>query len=214
MARNKINLEWYVLNDNGYTSDLKVEPFNIFNNSRVKEWVVEACEDFKKGKYSFNEFKQEIKSAFMNQFWARCQYEIQVTSWPELNQFIEESFEANQVFEPKWEVEKDVFHDPYGSGDVVVYYKNTLDTSDTWKEFKYGLRTIHGIKYQELNPNFDYTVRYVAARYRKNFTKIDVWDQIEPNLDTVCKYILDTYFPKGWEQYLDLYKENKKEGKK
>lgn len=78
--KRKAKLEWYVLNDTSCTGDVKIEPWNIFNNHYVNEKTLELCAKFKRDNLTFDEFKEEVRKTIMYEEWARCEYEILTTS--------------------------------------------------------------------------------------------------------------------------------------
>lgn len=58
----------------------KIYFFNIFDNSLVYESTVKACDDYWKGKYTYDEFVKELDKTIMWQEWSRIEYEIDVAS--------------------------------------------------------------------------------------------------------------------------------------
>lgn len=93
-----MKFEFYELNYN--CNAHKVEMFNVFRNSRVNEWTLQAVKKYvrnpKKYKYvkqykndylnreeialyGFDAFCAEIRSILMNQCWSRREYEISVS---------------------------------------------------------------------------------------------------------------------------------------
>lgn len=56
----------------------KVYFFNVFNNIRVYESTVELCDDYWKGKYTLEEFTDELDHIIKWQEWSRREYEISV----------------------------------------------------------------------------------------------------------------------------------------
>lgn len=78
----------------------KVEQYNIFDNSRVQEWTEKAVKKYLRAPskfwkyrrnyetneyeyiYGWDAFLEELRSIFMNQFWARCEYEFLILPWP------------------------------------------------------------------------------------------------------------------------------------
>lgn len=76
MVDKYINFEWYVLNGD-FNSD-EIKPFNIFNNWVLCDAVNKLCKDYKRKKMTFEEFTEELRSLIMWQEWSRCEYEILV----------------------------------------------------------------------------------------------------------------------------------------
>lgn len=69
-------LSWKVICENPNTQ--KIEYYDIFKS---KLWVGVARE--LKEKYPiFQEWSDKFRTKLMSQYWARCEYEIVVTSWP------------------------------------------------------------------------------------------------------------------------------------
>lgn len=84
MAKEDVNFEWYVLNEERgktpfdvypYTGG-KVKPFNIFRNYHVYKSTIELCEEFKETNMSLDDFTEKLRKNIMWQEWGRCEYEI------------------------------------------------------------------------------------------------------------------------------------------
>lgn len=69
-------LEWNVFHENWNAK--KIEKFNVFSHGTFKKEVLEALEKSK----SKEELSKTVQSAAMYYFWAKCEYEIMLTSWP------------------------------------------------------------------------------------------------------------------------------------
>lgn len=75
------DLQYYVLNEN-FNRNQCIEPYNIFNNYRVREETCNALDDYYAGRISFKEFKTRLENAVKYEEWSRCEYEIVVSPWP------------------------------------------------------------------------------------------------------------------------------------
>lgn len=82
-----------------------MKTFNViiydFNGKRfvpydIIPYFLEVYKERKKKLKTFDEFKQFIKKESLYQFWARCQYEIVLTDWPNMKHF------------SKWDVNKQI----------------------------------------------------------------------------------------------------------
>lgn len=69
-------LEWNVFRENWNAK--KIEKFNVFSHETFKKEVLEALEKSK----SKEELSKTVQSTAMYYFWAKCEYEIMLTSWP------------------------------------------------------------------------------------------------------------------------------------
>lgn len=69
-------LEWNVFRENWNTK--KIEKFNVFSHETFKKEVLEALEKSK----SKEELSKTVHLSAMYYFWAKCEYEIMLTSWP------------------------------------------------------------------------------------------------------------------------------------
>jgi len=58
-----------------FNSD-KIYSYNVFDNIQVYECTVKACDDYWKGKYTYEEFTKQLDKIIMWQEWGRCEYEI------------------------------------------------------------------------------------------------------------------------------------------
>ena len=76
MADKEYDFHFYALNYN--FNKKKIEFFNVFNNILVYEHAVKAVKDYWKGKYTLEEFINELDHIIMWQEWSRCEYEIAV----------------------------------------------------------------------------------------------------------------------------------------
>lgn len=76
MADKEYDFHFYALNYN--FNKKKIEFFNVFNNILVYEHTVKAVKDYWKGKYTLEEFINELDHIIMWQEWSRCEYEIAV----------------------------------------------------------------------------------------------------------------------------------------
>ena len=76
MENKKYDFHYYALNYN--FNERKIEFFNVFNNILVYEHTVKAVNDYWKGKYTLEEFINELDHIIMWQEWSRCEYEIAV----------------------------------------------------------------------------------------------------------------------------------------
>lgn len=95
--RERINLSQY--NIKGYPTNIKkelcwnifvedinsktIQVVNIFNNN----WVVtndfiNIYKEYKKNGMDFDTFSERVRRAIMHEYWARCEYETVITSWP------------------------------------------------------------------------------------------------------------------------------------
>lgn len=72
-----INLCWNVYRDN-WNAD-KIEVFNVFKHSSFNKDIQELL---KKKDISREEFEESVKRSAQYYFWAKCEYEIILTSWP------------------------------------------------------------------------------------------------------------------------------------
>lgn len=68
--RKKVNLEYYVLNEDFNTH--KIEPYNILGGTWISEYVYKNKKKFK----SHDELKELLRIEFMSKFWSRAEYEI------------------------------------------------------------------------------------------------------------------------------------------
>lgn len=76
MIDKEYDFHYYALNYN--FNERKIEFFNVFNNILVYEHTVKAVNDYWKGKYTLEEFINELDHIIMWQEWSRCEYEIAV----------------------------------------------------------------------------------------------------------------------------------------
>ena len=76
MIDKEYDFRFYALNYN--FNKKKIEFFNVFNNIIVYEYTVKAVKDYWKGKYTLEEFINELDHIIMWQEWSRCEYEIAV----------------------------------------------------------------------------------------------------------------------------------------
>lgn len=76
MTDKDYGFHFYALNYN--FNERKIEFFNVFNNILVYEHTVKAVNDYWKGKYTLEEFINELDHIIMWQEWSRCEYEIAV----------------------------------------------------------------------------------------------------------------------------------------
>lgn len=72
----KSALEWNVFRENWNAG--KIESFNVFSHDTFKKDVLEALETYK----DKEELSKAVKSIAMYYFWAKCEHEITITSWP------------------------------------------------------------------------------------------------------------------------------------
>lgn len=101
---NKIEdrLQFYVLNYD--FNNHKVVNYNIFNNIHVYESTLKLIKDYRKKKYSFEEFVEELIKIVQWQEWSRREYEISVGDAFEtdLNKF--EKWDCFKQFKPNAEM--------------------------------------------------------------------------------------------------------------
>ena len=76
MTDKEYDFHYYALNYN--FNGKKIEFYNIFNNIHVYDSTVKAVKDYWKGKYTLEEFINELDHIIMWQEWSRCEYEIAV----------------------------------------------------------------------------------------------------------------------------------------
>ena len=76
MTDKEYDFHYYALNYN--FNERKIEFFNVFDNILVYEHTVRAANDYWKGKYTLEEFINELDHIIMWQEWSRCEYEIAV----------------------------------------------------------------------------------------------------------------------------------------
>ena len=76
MADKEYDFHFYALNYN--FNGKKVEFYNVFNNIHVYDYTVKAVKDYWKGKYTLEEFINELDHIIMWQEWSRAEYEIMV----------------------------------------------------------------------------------------------------------------------------------------
>ena len=69
-------LEWNVFRENWNTKTIR--KFNIFSHEVFKKEILLALEKSK----SKEELSKMVQSIAMYYFWAKCEYEIMLTSWP------------------------------------------------------------------------------------------------------------------------------------
>lgn len=95
-------LKFYVLNYDFNTK--KVVQFNIFDNIHVYESTLNLIDQYNKGKYSFEEFVEELIKIVQWQEWSRREYEISVGDAFEtdINKF--EKVDCFQQFKPNAEM--------------------------------------------------------------------------------------------------------------
>jgi hypothetical protein len=74
----EVKFEFYVLNYD--INAKKVINYNVFRNIKVYEWTLKAVKRYYRNakKFTYEDLKGAIKTALMNQEWARCEYEIAV----------------------------------------------------------------------------------------------------------------------------------------
>lgn len=81
-------LHWFA-----YKSDFNrgiIESWDVFNNSRLKEDIVN---EFKKAS-TFEEFQDKLESEIMYNYWSKCEYEIILGFWPPRNDGKEEKIDV------------------------------------------------------------------------------------------------------------------------
>ena len=80
MSRKKkyedLELEYYVLNWDINAN--KVINFNIFENWLLEDAAIEAADKLLEDKFTFDEFKEDLRKSIMWQEWSRVEYEIYV----------------------------------------------------------------------------------------------------------------------------------------
>ena len=76
MTDKEYDFHFYALNYD--FNGMNVEFFNVFNNILVYDYTVKAVKDYWKGKYTLEEFTNELDHIIMWQEWSRCEYEIAV----------------------------------------------------------------------------------------------------------------------------------------
>lgn len=132
---NKPTLEWNVFHENWSAG--KIESFNVFSHGTFKKDVLEALETYE----DKEELSKAIKSIAMYYFWAKCEYEVIITSWPP---FITKE-EAKEL---KLSVEKceahskfpNVFNIELATSSKVDVYKQLLLNWDRFIDYLYDWR--------------------------------------------------------------------------
>ena len=74
----EVNFEFYILNYD--INARKVINYNVFRNINVYNWTLKAVKKYCRNakKFTYEDLKADIKTALMNQEWARCEYEFAV----------------------------------------------------------------------------------------------------------------------------------------
>lgn len=74
----KNKLEWYV-----YVEDInkrKIEPFNVFDSGRFYKCLLALKKEMKKDNVDFDYFSSQLDKDAKYCFWAKCEYEIYLSS--------------------------------------------------------------------------------------------------------------------------------------
>lgn len=79
MVNKKIEYDfhYYALNHD-FNRD-KIYFYNVFNNCKVYEYTIKLCNDYWKGKYTYDEFVKKLDGIIKWEEWSRCEYEIVVS---------------------------------------------------------------------------------------------------------------------------------------
>lgn len=72
-------MEWYVYRQDFNTR--KIEKFNVFNHGRFR-YDVQRLLDGEEVYVSGDTFSEKLRHLTMYFFWAKCEYEVVITSWP------------------------------------------------------------------------------------------------------------------------------------
>ena len=91
-------LKWYV-----YLEDVnkkKIIKYNVFNHYSFCEYLKNAVENIK----NKNEFSEKVKRLSMYYFWAKCEYEILITTWLERKDFKSEKIDVYDQLQLNWNV--------------------------------------------------------------------------------------------------------------
>ena len=93
------DMTWYVYvkNFNGK----RIEKFNIFNHAGFMNDVKDI---YKKYKNDFNKFEEEIQMSLRYCYWAKCEWEIILQSWPQCDDFHEEKIDVYDQVSLNWDV--------------------------------------------------------------------------------------------------------------
>lgn len=71
-------IKWNVLYEN--FNKKKIESYNIFQNTAFTKDCLKACKKYTNDR---EKFLEEVKRSLMYYFWAKCEWEIIVTGWPQ-----------------------------------------------------------------------------------------------------------------------------------
>ncbi len=69
-------LQWFVFMDN--RNSKTIEPFNVFRHRSFREDCVKAVKESE----NISEFKNRVCREIKYYFWAKCEFEIILSSWP------------------------------------------------------------------------------------------------------------------------------------
>ena len=69
-------MEWNVFNEDFNSREIGV--YNIFNHCRFAESVKKLLKE----KITKEEFAEKLRRELSYNFWAKCEYEVVITSWP------------------------------------------------------------------------------------------------------------------------------------
>ena len=72
------NLQWMVFRYD--FNSRQIEEFNIFDHGRFREEVCKLMDD---ASLTYPEFRGHIRSVLMYYFWAKCEWEVVVSGWPD-----------------------------------------------------------------------------------------------------------------------------------
>lgn len=90
-------VEWNV-----YLSDInkrEIIIFNVFNHYSFYENLKKIIKKYK----TIEDFSKELKSICVYFFWAKCEYEIILTCWPEWDKFKKEKIDVYSQLNLNWD---------------------------------------------------------------------------------------------------------------
>ena len=92
-------IEWNVYYEN--FNARKIEKYNIFRHYAFLENCIKFARKYKDDK---EKFLEEVRRSLMYFFWAKCEWEIIMSSWPERDDFQEKKIDVYDQVMNNWHV--------------------------------------------------------------------------------------------------------------
>ena len=89
---------------NVYVEDIngkQMKKYDIFEHYGFAQDVKDA---YKKHKDDFENFKEAVRQSLSYFFWAKCEWEIVLSPWPESNRFHEKKIDVYDQVRMNWDV--------------------------------------------------------------------------------------------------------------